>query len=66
MWLTKEEPEKSVARKFQIGEKISSGLRSMFAWVRKIKMEKTLYSFKKFVERNFLIPRLDFSVTVTG
>lgn len=36
----------------------------MFAWVRKSKTESSLYSFREFVERNFLISRLDFSVTV--
>lgn len=66
MWLIKGEPEKSVARKFQIGEKISSQLRSMFVWLGKLRWKRPYTHSKKNVERNFLISRLDFSVTVTG
>lgn len=46
MCLTKEEPEKLVARKFQIGEKEFQQVGSMFTWVGKIKMQNFLYSFK--------------------
>lgn len=36
----------------------------MFVWVGKIKIENTLYLFRKFVERNIFISRIDFSLTV--